>query len=450
MATALGSGKTNRTERAVLNEGEPVNAQHSSLRHRIRRAVVGVGDRLAVRLLTPAALKRLAVVPSLPKWFRRRYAAAHGAWEPFDRPIPAELLTVPGIQRDVDEENSAYADAPLLSFHHRYGASVVWSLGRLWESVIPVGPRLMRAIARAQGTARSEAPAAPAAIRDPDELTNDLRVRSGEIGLSAVGVAAYDPRYTFADHAHEIVGETVIICILEQNWSATQTLPGPLGEQTALSTNAEVIEMVTDLTLWLQGQGYSARAHTTEGAAAVHHYAVESGLGQLGYNGQLLTPQAGSRCRIAMISTTAPLRPDAPRDYGIPAICGACRACVRRCPAGAIPSKPVMYRGVLKSKLNLDRCFPLVSQANGCSVCIKVCPVQRYGLGAVLDHYETNDGEILGTGTDELEGFDWPLDGRHYSPGDRPYLNPSFYDVPGFGALAVPEHERALTENPLM
>jgi ferredoxin len=240
------------------------------------------------------------------------------------------------------------------------------------------------------------------------------------------------------------------VCALEQNWAATQTIPGPVGEQTALSTNAELIELTVQLALWLQDRGYEARAHTTEGAAIIQHYAVQAGLGQLGYNGQLLTPQAGSRCRLTMVSTNAPLPLDAPRDFGIPAICASCRACVRRCPSGAIPARPAMYRGVEKTKLRLDRCFPVVSQVNGCSVCMKVCPVQRYGLARVLDHFERNDGEVLGVGTDELEGYVWPLDGRHYGPGARPTLDPAFFDVPGFGSQRVDPSEHVVTANPLM
>jgi len=371
-----------------------------------------------------------------------------GPWPRFDREIPEALRTVPGIRRDVDEENRAYHEEPLHSFHHNYPTSVMWALARLWQSVVPVGPRLMRSIASAQATSEGQ-PIGTPPIVSTGALTDRVRADAADIGLSAVGVASYDPRYTFADLADEVAGDTVIVCIIEQNWAATQLLPGPVSEQTALSTNAELMEMAAVLATRLQAQGYRARAHTTEGMAIVHHYAVEAGLGQLGYNGQLLTPQAGSRCRITLITTNAPLHPDGPRDFGVPAICNLCRACVRRCPAGAIPNRPSMHRGVEKAKLNLSRCFPVVAQVNGCSICMKVCPVQRYGLGAVLDHYEQT-GDIVGTGSDELEGFDWPLDGRHYGPTKRPPLEPAFFDVPGFGRYAMAEHEHTVTANPLM
>jgi hypothetical protein len=60
-------------------------------------------------------------------------------------------------------------------------------------------------------------------------------------------------------------------------------------------------------------------------------------------------------------------------------------------------------------------------QTSGCSICMKVCPVQRYGLRAVLDEYRRS-GQILGKDTDDLEGFDWPLDGRQYGPNEKPHV----------------------------
>jgi epoxyqueuosine reductase len=55
---------------------------------------------------------------------------------------------------------------------------------------------------------------------------------------------------------------------------------------------------------------------------------------------------------------------------------------------------------------------------------MKVCPVQRFGLKAVTEHF-LDTGEILGKGTDELEGFHW-LDGRHYGPGEKPRITKEF------------------------
>jgi len=179
------------------------------------------------------------------------------------------------------------------------------------------------------------------------------------------------------------------------------------------------MQRTAELAEFLKRHGFEAAPQGFPGDGVAIHYGVEAGLGQLGLNGQLLTPEAGSRCRILLLTTDAPLALDEPVDYGLHKVCDECKACVRNCPVGAIPQTRKPYRGVVKAKLNTVRCLPVVAQASGCAVCMKVCPVQRYGLDAILEH-RAETGEILGLGTDELEGYDWPLDGEHYGPGKTP------------------------------
>jgi ferredoxin len=98
---------------------------------------------------------------------------------------------------------------------------------------------------------------------------------------------------------------------------------------------------------------------------------------------------------------------------------------VRRCPPGAITAQRKLHRGVMKAKIDTARCFPVIAQTDACAVCMKVCPVQRYGLNAVVQEWEAS-GKILGKDTDELEGYYWPPDGKYYPPGVRPKLSKEF------------------------
>jgi ferredoxin len=218
----------------------------------------------------------------------------------------------------------------------------------------------------------------------------------------------------------------VVVCILEQPYGPTQQIPSHVAERAALGTYSELMNRALELGRLLRAAGYRANVNDIRGHGAAIHYAVEAGMGQLGLNGQLLTPFAGSRCRILMINTDAPLPFDQPVDFGVEKLCDACQACVERCPAGAIPGQRKEHRGVLKAKLNTERCLPVVAQVDGCAICMKVCPVQKYGLPAVHEHFEST-GRVLGRGTDELEGYDWPLDGKRYGPGDRPKLSREFF-----------------------
>ena len=355
----------------------------------LRRSFVAATGAVVRPALNTTTIRWLRHVPSGPRILRRRYRAPRVWWP--DRPpveIPEELRSHAGVRRDEQAAQEAFDKEPLHSFHHNFGAAVVWALAQLWQSLVPVGPRLVRAVEHAKRT--GAAPARTPVTRSADEWTDWVRDRARGIGMSTVGFAPYDERYTFAEHAHEAAGANVIVCVVEQKWEPTQTLPGPVGEQTALSTNAEIIEMTSQLAEAIVAAGFPARAHSTEGIAVVHHYGVEAGLGQMGVNGQLLTPEAGSRCRLAMVTTQMPLVLGEPRDFGIPRICDECQACVRRCPAAPYRSSAPGIGASRKSKLNLARCFPVVSKVNGCSVCMKVCPIQRYGLAEVIRHREAH------------------------------------------------------------
>ena len=262
-------------------------------------------------------------------------------------------------------------------------------------------------------------------------MTGELKAYAAEIGISAAGVTGFDEKFTLAEHRGKAVGEHVVVCVLEQNYDATQRIPAHRSKQAASSTYGELEDRMVLLADWLRERGWRARPEDFQGESMFIAYAVAAGLGQLGLNGQLLTPHAGSRCRINILTTDAPLVGDEPKDFGIEGICDRCQICVRRCPVGAITNVRKEHRGITKAKFNTKRCLPPMMQSAGCSICMKVCQVQRYGLPAVVRHYE-HTGQILGKDTDDLEGYDWPLDGRHYGPGTTPHVPDSVVRPPGF------------------
>ncbi len=338
-------------------------------------------------------------------------------WPDSDREIPDDLLTYPGEVRNAEEEDEASGAEPLNDFFsvHPEASEFIVSHGKGF--LLPTFPRVANAVHRIRRVTRMK-PSPRRRRYGPDELKQLVLAEGRRIGLSRIGIAVADPRYTFETTDAEQF-PTVIVCLLEQDWELTQKIPSDEAEQAAFFGYAEGMERTARLAEFLKGLGYQAAPQGLTGDGVAIHYGVEAGLGQLGINGQLLTPEAGSRCRILMLTTDAEITADEPVDYGLHKVCDECQACVRNCPVGAIPKARKPFRGVVKSKLNTARCLPVVAQASGCGICMKVCPVQRYGLDAILAHREAT-GEILGLGSDELEGYDWPLDDRHYGPGETP------------------------------
>jgi ferredoxin len=368
------------------------------------------------------------LVPSLPKTFRKRFAHPYGPWNLELPPLPPQLASAPGIRRNPTAEQAAFETAPLHVWTQLHYAAAQFALRRAWRPLLPVAPRHRRAY-RAVHATDNVIPDPPEWLSDPRQLTDDVRGKAAELGLNAIGFAAYDPKYTFASYQDKWYGHTVIVVIKEQNYELTQQIPHVQFEQDSFSAYAELMQAGAQLASFLHSRGYRARAADSSSNSIVHHYAVEAGLGQMGLNGQLLTPTAGSRIRIGLVYTDAPLVHDAPRDYGIPKICDACQVCVRRCPPGAVQARRREYRGVEKAKIRMDLCFPVIVQSHGCGVCTKVCPVQKYGLQPVIEQFVAS-GTILGKGTDDLEGYDW-VDGNYYGAGTRPKLDTEFMHPPG-------------------
>ncbi len=69
-----------------------------------------------------------------------------------------------------------------------------------------------------------------------------------------------------------------------------------------------------------------------------------------------------------------------------------------------------------------------MARYEGCGVCMKVCPIQRYGATAVMKNY-VETGEILGKNTDNLEGYELS-DKGYFGPGSLPQFNREFFEIP--------------------
>jgi len=99
------------------------------------------------------------------------------------------------------------------------------------------------------------------------------------------------------------------------------------------------------------------------------HLGVLSGVGWIGRNNLLVHPVFGSRVRYNTVLTNMPLITDKPLEMD----CGNCRACIDKCPAGAIKETQSLFdhKGCyemlteFKNKRNLGHHI--------CGICIEAC-----------------------------------------------------------------------------
>jgi epoxyqueuosine reductase len=94
-----------------------------------------------------------------------------------------------------------------------------------------------------------------------------------------------------------------------------------------------------------------------------------AGIGWMGRNNLLVHPRFGARFRMATVLTDMPLRPGRPRGDD----CGACRACVAACPAGAIHTSAADFdhRACFETLKGFQQ-KNIVGQYI-CGVCVKAC-----------------------------------------------------------------------------
>ena len=353
---------------------------------------------------------------------------------PITIPVAEDLTTVPGIPARDNDVSFFSREYPLENMAIEESASAEWARGER-NNFSPEA----RAFAEEHQHhmepivewVRNSGNLDPTAIPTGEDVTELIRQKARELGYGEVGFTYSDRHYVYQSRKPAMKGGLPhAICVaLEQDYYKTQTIPSMLAEETHFGTYFNQGGLTMELTDYIRSLGYRVQV-----SGPTWHYGpmipmfVQAGLGQLGANGQLLSPHFGSRARLQVIFTDANVTYDQPIDYGIHKFCQVCKVCVDRCPGRALMPEKVWYRGVEKNKLVFKRCRPVMARYLGCGICMKVCPIQKYGMQPVMEHYVAT-GEVLGKGTDNLEGYELPGKG-YFGPGQLPVFNREFFKMP--------------------
>ena len=129
---------------------------------------------------------------------------------------------------------------------------------------------------------------------------------------------------------------------------------------------------------FLRHLGYSARAHIDGNYQVVCPLvARDSGLGEIGRMGLLMTPQQGPRVRLGVVTTEFPLNTEDRKklNYMLD-FCLHCKKCADVCPSKSISSdQPKMIDGIKRWQINSESCFTYWCKAGtDCGRCMATCP----------------------------------------------------------------------------
>ena len=225
----------------------------------------------------------------------------------------------------------------------------------------------------------------------PDQaLTNELKELLLHRGAALAGAASLCGLENCAYPA----GIAVAIPLPAKVIRDLQTAPTEEYHALYHTMNQALNEIVLAGEAFMKYRGFDAWAQTTSRirpdasrTTPLPHktVAVRAGLGWIGKNCLLVTPEYGSAVRISSLLTNAPLACDAPVTRSR---CGACRLCVDACPAGALTGALWQAGMPRQALVDVEACrkkqLEIMTRCTGiqtdlCGKCFAVCAyTQKY------------------------------------------------------------------------
>jgi len=229
-------------------------------------------------------------------------------------------------------------------------------------------------------------------FRSPDAASELINKISHTLGATLVGICRVNPDWVYqgilrgkgkVDFSVPEHWKYAIVVASPHEWDSLYANPTYGTSYDAYSRERQI---AGKLEVFIRELGYPARSHVppTSYDLIMPPLAIDAGLGELGRNGVLITPELGANTRLAAVTTNLPMQPDKPIDIGIQDFCKKCKICAEQCPSGAIgyDDEPGIVRGYKRWHIDQDKCFRIwcsvaTSHPRGCRVCLAVCPYSR-------------------------------------------------------------------------
>lgn len=229
-------------------------------------------------------------------------------------------------------------------------------------------------------------------VKDPAEMTK-LIIQVGRLyGSGVVRVARLNPAWVYDKAPSNGRGyktgepieipdwwEYAIVVGVPHEWDQARANPawGQSVDAYAVSTH-----IAARLTHFIKSLGYAARPQSP-----FHGYdmilppiLVDSGCGEQGRHGFVVTPEFGANFRPAAIVTNLPMEPNKPIDIGVRKFCEHCKICAEQCPSESISFegvKEIRGKGVDGWQINQETCHNFWNSVPGsgsCRICLINCP----------------------------------------------------------------------------
>ncbi|MDD5468817.1 MAG: reductive dehalogenase, partial [Anaerolineales bacterium] len=240
-------------------------------------------------------------------------------------------------------------------------------------------------------------------VADPAWMSARIKQVARLYGASLVGITKVNPLWVYSHYFERATGNSgpidmsypyAIVIGIEMDWEAINKTPKYEASAATALAYSQMAELSASLAKYIRALGYHALPCGNDTAQSIP-LAIDAGLGEIGRNGLLITPEFGPRQRLCKVFTNIPLEPDQSIDFGMRSFCETCHSCASSCPANAIPmgdrsTEPTSISnrtGIQRWTVNVTNCL-LFWRENGvdCSNCVAACP---WALRSTRDWLET-------------------------------------------------------------
>lgn len=246
------------------------------------------------------------------------------------------------------------------------------------------------------GGAKQDIPDEPYPVPDPAYMSQVIKRAARFLGASLVGICEvnklwiYSHSYHFWSREHLPIeipeGCKYAIAIgIEMDYEAVERSPNWLSDGATGLGYSQTAFTTSSLAQFIRTLGYKAIPSGNDTGLSIP-IAIDAGLGELGRNGLLISPQFGPRQRLSKVFTDLPLVADEPIEFGVTEFCRKCERCAEHCPGQAIifgdmidqPLNISNSPGQLKWPVNCEKCFAFMGTNNlACLNCERVCPFNK-------------------------------------------------------------------------
>lgn len=223
---------------------------------------------------------------------------------------------------------------------------------------------------------------------DPKLMSRKIKALGLHLGATKVRITELNQKWVYTHYAHpytpEPYGKPVDLNYKYIIAIAVWQEPFMMATGDKISENMEVgwkysyaSFICVLMAQFIRALGWPARALPQSNAPyLVPPVFVDTGIGEYGRCGFVVTKEFGNNFRPSAVATDMPLTIDKPVDFDLQDFCSKCKICAEACPSSAIPEgDKVVVRGIRRWHIDDEKCRGYWDAIGAsCGICQAVCP----------------------------------------------------------------------------